>query len=769
MRCATRRQLLNLAPHAIAVAVLVLGASFASAQADISVGVSWEPNCDPCEAGQRLTITNTVTNGGPSPDANVTLQLAAPYLGMKVVEDSWTTSQGSFDVDPDTGEVLIFDDAAPAYFFTATLGVMTPNSTATLTYDVDLDAEAPPVQDIRVDSPAALAGVIDPFGTIGQDADGNTWYSVPPWYEWNVTATAQVADDGSTYPTAGCSFPWVDFVPGNIALVRRGPLPPGTACQFGTKAYNAELSGASGVIIMDHEDGDPNIPPGMAPGDFGGEVTIPVISITKALGDALEAAIAGGETVTISMNVRPQVEPGQPWVVSSEELGYPSNWAWGTNDPNCCPPSDPDFPTCCNASVGTNNLVYFAINVAPSGQPTAPVAGFTFAPAAPLAGETVTFTNTTTGTAPVTYAWDFGDGATSTDMSPTHAYAAAGTYTVTLTATNAAGSDTATQDVTVTAGAVAPVAGFTWTAAGLDATFTNTTTGTAPITYAWDFGDGGTSTDLNPTYTYAVAGTYTVTLVATNSEGSDTATDDVTVTADVQLDEFYFVAAAANAEGAAGSFFVTDVEINNPGTTAMSYRFLWLPRDTDNSNPTASDVFTLAAGASVRYQNVLNEVFAAEDVVGALAIVADSPDAIIMSRTFNQGDAGTFGQAIEGLHSSELIQAGERMRVVFMTETDPADTPATGYRSNLGLLNGTGAPLTVMVARYDAEGTMLGDMATVELDPWENTQLNRVLRNFDPPVAGYIDVWTETTDGAFAAYGSVLDNVTSDPTTVNPK
>jgi hypothetical protein len=36
-------------------------------------------------------------------------------------------------------------------------------------------------------------------------------------------------------------------------------------------------------------------------------------------------------------------------------------------------------------------------------------------------------------------------------------------------------------------------------------------------------------------------------------------------------------------------------------------------------------------------------------------------------------------------------------------------------------------------------------------------------------VAGYVEVWTETVGGAFAAYGSVLDNVTSDPTTVNPK
>jgi immune inhibitor A len=45
-------------------------------------------------------------------------------------------------------------------------------------------------------------------------------------------------------------------------------------------------------------------------------------------------------------------------------------------------------------------------------------------------------TNTTSGTAPFTYLWDFGDSLTSTAASPSHTYAAPGLYTVILTATN---------------------------------------------------------------------------------------------------------------------------------------------------------------------------------------------------------------------------------------------------------------------------------------------------------------------------------------------
>ena len=53
---------------------------------------------------------------------------------------------------------------------------------------------------------------------------------------------------------------------------------------------------------------------------------------------------------------------------------------------------------------------------------------------------------------PVSYAWDFGDGATGTGETTSHTYAAAGTYTVQLTVTDGPGlTDSETHDVTVVA------------------------------------------------------------------------------------------------------------------------------------------------------------------------------------------------------------------------------------------------------------------------------------------------------------------------------
>ena len=153
------------------------------------------------------------------------------------------------------------------------------------------------------------------------------------------------------------------------------------------------------------------------------------------------------------------------------------------------------------------------------------------------AGDQGTFTatvNEARATRPVTYRWDWGDGTSSTGLTATHRYAAAGSYTVRFTATNRAGSDTATRTVQV-AEATVPATIVTLTANPPDpdtrtaVRFDASVRGTAPLTYAWDFGDGTTSTETNPSHTFDEPGTYTVTLVVSNAAGSDRRTTTVRV------------------------------------------------------------------------------------------------------------------------------------------------------------------------------------------------------------------------------------------------
>ncbi|MBN2549094.1 MAG: M28 family peptidase [Anaerolineales bacterium] len=65
---------------------------------------------------------------------------------------------------------------------------------------------------------------------------------------------------------------------------------------------------------------------------------------------------------------------------------------------------------------------------------------FSFSPAAPGTGETVTFTASADGTQPLEYIWDFGDGSSGSGLVVTHSYATTGSYTVRLTVQNSCSS-----------------------------------------------------------------------------------------------------------------------------------------------------------------------------------------------------------------------------------------------------------------------------------------------------------------------------------------
>jgi len=230
------------------------------------------------------------------------------------------------------------------------------------------------------------------------------------------------------------------------------------------------------------------------------------------------------------------------------------------------------------------------------------------------------------------------------------------------------------------------------------------------------------------------------------------------------LNHSQFIPAAAVAAGAEGAFFTTDVDLSNAGSQPVEYQLMWLPRGEDNSDATTSEIFSLGAGMSVRYANVLSEVFGLEpNSLGALALLSTSSDLLSMSRIYNtpSGEpSGTYGQAMPAVATDDFITSGERKRILFATENDD-------MRTNVGCVNATGSTLAIRLELFDREGTSLG-VETMALPAWSNDQVNRLFEDYQP-VNGYVEVWTPMANVAFYCYGSVLDNVTSDPTTILPQ
>lgn len=163
----------------------------------------------------------------------------------------------------------------------------------------------------------------------------------------------------------------------------------------------------------------------------------------------------------------------------------------------------------------------------------APTASFTATPTsgeAPLAVAFGASSSADTDGSIVSYAWDFGDGATDTGMTATHTYTAAANRTATLTVTDDQGATaTATRAITVAAPGshtppIAVVAATTPTVgvAPLAVSFTGVGSSDAqgPIaSYAWDFGDGGTAAGPTPQHTFTGYGTYVVTLTVSDGDG----------------------------------------------------------------------------------------------------------------------------------------------------------------------------------------------------------------------------------------------------------
>ncbi len=174
-------------------------------------------------------------------------------------------------------------------------------------------------------------------------------------------------------------------------------------------------------------------------------------------------------------------------------------------------------------------------------------ASFTTSPAAPVAGQAVTFNGSAStaasGDSITSYLWNFGDGGSQTTTTPTdtHVYAKQGTFTATLTVVDAHGnaSSPASAKIVVVPPTSVPVARFTVApksptqgqAALFNGSKSSDADGAAITTYRWNFGDGATATTSAPTTThaYAIKGKYAASLTVVDARGVTSPPDTVVI------------------------------------------------------------------------------------------------------------------------------------------------------------------------------------------------------------------------------------------------
>jgi hypothetical protein len=286
----------------------------------------------------------------------------------------------------------------------------------------------------------------------------------------------------------------------------------------------------------------------------------------------------------------------------------------------------------------------------------------------------------------------------------------------------------------------------------------------------FDFGDHTTASVTHSSYcdlfggcsevehAYAAAGTYQV-----KGQGKISGADvsgEVTVTInELPTENHLYIATAAHLQGYQGTQWRTDVEVHNTGLDSAEFAIQLLARNEDNSEPTTVTL-TLAARRTARYNDILATLFSFTGAA-ALRIVPISGSIIAASRTYNQTSHGTYGQYVPAVQRALAIHAGSHARLIQLAH-DP--TLASGYRTNLGLVNASPATITVDVLFYTSTGFLMG-AKTYELKPFEFRQIDKVFEQVTSSAVedGYISLSTTTSGARFFAYASVVDNLTGDP------
>ena len=174
-------------------------------------------------------------------------------------------------------------------------------------------------------------------------------------------------------------------------------------------------------------------------------------------------------------------------------------------------------------------------------------------------------------------------------------------------------------------------------------------------------------------------------------------------------------------------------------------------------------VKTIGAGETLAVDNVLPTLWGITGGGAVVATTADNSQLVVTARTFSRDktNGGTFGQFIPGVTAADAVGNGERALQIVQLEESPA------FRTNLGLVEVTGNAVTVELLAYTPDSKVAGKL-TLPLGAGEYLPRNGIFKSFgfSNVYNGRITARVISGTGRVAAYGSVIDNRTTDPTYV---
>jgi uncharacterized repeat protein (TIGR01451 family) len=240
------------------------------------------------------------------------------------------------------------------------------------------------------------------------------------------------------------------------------------------------------------------------------------------------------------------------------------------------------------------------------------------------------------------------------------------------------------------------------------------------------------------------------------------------------------IPAVAHADGI-NSTFESDVRVTNTSPQVMKYNLTFTPSGEEGPKNAKQTQIDIDPGKTLALDDVLRSWFSVGATTGGAGTLEIRPltqtaattssqassgvpniVTFAASRTFNTTANGTFGQYIPAIPFANFVGKGGSL----LTLQQVAQSAA--YRTNLGLVEGSGDPATVLITAFGDDGGKLTEF-TQTLAGGQHLQLNSILAQKGVTVNdGRVEVKVTSATGKVTAYASVLDNATNDPLLVSP-
>lgn len=237
-----------------------------------------------------------------------------------------------------------------------------------------------------------------------------------------------------------------------------------------------------------------------------------------------------------------------------------------------------------------------------------------------------------------------------------------------------------------------------------------------------------------------------------------------------------------------GGPFQSDVRLTNAGLGPVKYQVTYTPTQTDGTTSSKSTTVPVDGGSTIALNDIVKDFFGigatgepGDAGAGALEIRPLNSSSVLTfasSRTFVTTSKGTLGQFIAAVPFPQFATKALGLLPI-PGQIPPVGPPtlslqqvaqSTKFRTNLGIVEGSGTPVNGRIRVLNDAGILLNEKP-FSLRAGEHKQFgNYISLEAGIPTLddGRIEIVVDSDTGAVSAYASVLDNATTDPMAVMP-